>query len=804
MLRFPILCTWQYCVWAIVITAAALVQGILIYHRVFDAWEGPIGTHGKESLLPAIFIAAGRGFAVADVDSIPGLRSFLTYGSREFDISSLPDDVILEYPDLHFQWHRYVQYTVGWIWRICGASWHAVAGLILVMLFVSCAAVYGISRQALSVPWSIFVVEAFLWNASLSSTMPLFRDFSKAPFILTAIYLLARAVRRELSWKGCLGHAALIGLVLGVGMGFRRDMAAIAPLAAFILCTCRIKPVRFGFVLRPAAILLLGAVFVVTAFPVLKSFYPVRWTNNHDLIMGLSSRCDQELGTLTPASYEKHYLSHDIYTVYMFWAAVHHGTSMEGTTQQAALHGEASMSEITGAYLMTAVRLFPSDFISRAYAAVLRCVTGIRSSSVPFASIAESFSFVFVIASLLFVASADFRLAWQILLLLLLFCGSTSLQFGMRHSFHLSFLPYWFGCLAVSHAIRWIRERRRKGTSFPGGRVCLRAVRRPAVWLLITFALLYAPLVAARRVQYGQVENMLQCYTRAERAPLNSTVVSQWSGETLMAPGGGSSCLPCDESASSPWHRQRVIVARFRESPNPLDLKLVYEWSNGGLNFSGPIWSHTRPGTPTGDLEVYFSVFETTVCGDWNRFAGLLMPERQAKLFVGFEEVKDPDTLPFYVNVTVPEHKEAFVYCQGLRVPWPWQQPIQYPWPMEAYLNQNDAGIRRCLTDGDSDTAVELAASALSERPGSMHFRALLTEAYFQAGRSEDAWRVIEEMLAEHPGEDSLYHLLDLLFSEMGTAEDELRAWQRIAGEHPGVDCVQAYLVRAADRANGR
>ncbi|HOH28940.1 MAG TPA: hypothetical protein PLC40_04645 [Candidatus Hydrogenedentes bacterium] len=223
------------------IFACILLQGLLFYHRHFTDWRGPVGTVSNETFVPAIMIAAGRGFYVTDIDAVPGLRAFVNYESARFDVAAIPQEAALESPGRGYQWLRYMLYTVGYIWKIFGVSWKSLAILILVMLGISAFAVYGISRLAMPVPWSIFVALAFTWNSAVYSQMPLFRDFSKAPFILVTVFLLARSVKKRLALRDYLITAALIGVVLGVGMGFRTDMLILVPLSIVVLLTCRLQ-----------------------------------------------------------------------------------------------------------------------------------------------------------------------------------------------------------------------------------------------------------------------------------------------------------------------------------------------------------------------------------------------------------------------------------------------------------------------------------------------------------------------------------------------------------------------------------
>ena len=123
---------------------------------------------------------------------------------------------------------RYMLYTVGYLWKVFGVSWKSLAILILVMLGISAFAVYGISRLAMPVPWSVFVALAFTWNSAVYSQMPLFRDFSKAPFILVTVFLLARfgALRFLLAVFGLL--LPHLRFLLGALLWARRGRLALA------------------------------------------------------------------------------------------------------------------------------------------------------------------------------------------------------------------------------------------------------------------------------------------------------------------------------------------------------------------------------------------------------------------------------------------------------------------------------------------------------------------------------------------------------------------------------------------------
>ncbi len=791
--------TWKRFALGSAIFACILLQGLLFYHHHFTDWRGPVGTVSNETFVPAIMIAAGRGFYVTDIDAVPGLRAFVNYESARFDVAAIPQEAALESPGRGYQWLRYMLYTVGYIWKIFGVSWKSLAILILVMLGISAFAVYGISRLAMPVPWSIFVALAFTWNSAVYSQMPLFRDFSKAPFILVTVFLLARSVKKRLALRDYLITAALIGVVLGVGMGFRTDMLILVPLSIVVLLTCRLQHARYLPAFHFVAPLLLVLAFLLASFPVFLAHTSAFFETGHDFLLGFSSRCKQEMGTLIPASYEKEYLSHDTYTAWSTMASACDGITMTPVELQQALKREhGGLNEIVETYIRALISVFPADLLTRAYAAVLRCTVGLGSSEVPPAFLFESTGLLFVLCGLLLVAARDLWLAWQMLLMLSLFCGYTSLQFGLRHAFHTSFVPYWFGCFTLYYVLSWVRSRRKSGVTLWSFSGALPYIQRALLWLGISFLAFYVPLMAARWVQHRQVNRVLDSYLSAPRVPIKHTLTHNWEGKTLAVPERRYPCQPCEPFPPFPRFRQRFLVARFKESPEPLDLDMDYEWSKPGVALGGPIWSYTRPGIPTNGVEVFFPVYQTVACDEWNRFAGLMMPDGQTDLFLGFEEIEDPGVLNFLLILTAPGNREAFASCMKLYFPLPFHPPVRYPWPMDPYLYQNDEDILHCLKAGDVKTAENLALESLQRFPGSVHYRALLVQVYFQALRDDEAWTILDGLLQESPEEYTLYQQLDMVFNALKGTEGQYEGWKRIAEMRPADRCAEAYLSRAA------
>jgi len=86
--------------------------------------------------------------------------------------------------------------------------------------------------------------------------------------------------------------------------------------------------------------LLLVLAFLLASFPVFLAHTSASFETGHDFLLGFSSRCKQEMGTLIPASYEKEYLSHDTYTAWSTMASAYDGITMTPVELQQALKKE--------------------------------------------------------------------------------------------------------------------------------------------------------------------------------------------------------------------------------------------------------------------------------------------------------------------------------------------------------------------------------------------------------------------------------------------------------------------------------
>ncbi|PYR20226.1 MAG: hypothetical protein DMF94_12670, partial [Acidobacteria bacterium] len=238
---------------------------------------------------PAVMMACGRGFVTASTATIPSaLLEFLRVSRNTFDCSLLPASLPrlpLTSPG-NATWY-YLYGTTAILWRLTGISWTALDILVSLSGGVFTVLLYGLFRLVSS--WGVAAAVALLLTISPANLTHLLsvRDYSKAPFVLAAILILAVLVLRPLRFAPTLALTGMYGAVVGLGYGFRSDLAVMVLFGALVVLlflpgSLRVHAARNGLA---AAILLAG--FLALAWPVLIG---LKWggCQFHVVLLGLT------------------------------------------------------------------------------------------------------------------------------------------------------------------------------------------------------------------------------------------------------------------------------------------------------------------------------------------------------------------------------------------------------------------------------------------------------------------------------------------------------------------------------------
>ncbi|MCK5860979.1 MAG: hypothetical protein KAH38_00750 [Candidatus Hydrogenedentes bacterium] len=761
-------------------------------------WQGPAGSLTNDLFIPAIMMNAGHGFVNIAPATIPELRSFLDFQTSTFDTALIPGDVEIVPLHPYQEFHRYLIYSVAAAWKIKGISWDTIKVLILIYFFFACLAVYGICRLAMNPLFSLLVVISFIYAPSVSQTLPILRDFAKAPFILAVMLLSGTIAFKILSRRYFLLYSLLTGVILGIGMGIRRDMIVFLPISILVLLLGSIKSKRYDLLTRFLAVTLLIISFVLAGWPVHKSFMREGLLASHDTIMGFSSFSDRELGLLGPASYEKHYLLNDMYSTIRSHYAAGAGITFPKSIYQKRAADPTFDFEVKQAYVQKIIMTFPADMLARSYAAVLSIIVGITQT--PFGI--EKYGLWFVSIALVLIASRNPFRAWLLLALLCYFCGYTSIQFTLRHAFHTSFVPFFFLGFLLHHMCYYLGEKAgfkyfAIKTSNKKEKLNWIICRRTTIWLLLTIIIFYTPLLAAQHLQHKKIEELRRSYETADITPVNYKIL-QWDGKPFVAPTESIRIKSFEGKCLLEDFEMGILVAAFDNINMTMELHAIYEGQGGIGDFGGPLTVSVLKNEQTCPGKLYFPIYEkTTYRTDWTRFAGLSMSEEAISSFQGLYRVKDRNHVGLLANILLPDDKKEFCYNQYLSIPW--NGKVQYPYA----FNKNffpvvqRMKIQHYLKEENFSKALELAAKMLKQRPGSIIFTLLLAEAQERSGAMEESYKTCANLLMLFPNIPASYEQLDLYFDKQGGVQRRVAGWSSILTHTPTLIPVKEHLEAA-------
>ena len=183
---------------------------------------------------PAVLMACGHEFGVLSDAKPESLTNFLNLKSSSFECNSLPEDPQISNPRFFGQW-IYMMKAAAFTWKLFGIDWVEIDKLSGAFVAISIAALYGIFRIFLPIPVATLGAYIIISTHGFIGFSPFFRDLSKAPFILISLLALA-CIATSSQWRRTAPlFACIIGLTIGIGVGFRPDVMIVLPLAVFVI-----------------------------------------------------------------------------------------------------------------------------------------------------------------------------------------------------------------------------------------------------------------------------------------------------------------------------------------------------------------------------------------------------------------------------------------------------------------------------------------------------------------------------------------------------------------------------------------
>jgi hypothetical protein len=521
----------------------------------------------QSSYAPAVLFACGKGFA-NPAQFVPGLDAFLTLKSDTFSCNNLPSGLKLELPYQYQNYYLYLQHTIGALWKVTGVAWSALWVLYGVVFAAALCALYGLLRQVmgpvLALTALMLIASSFAWQG----VFPHLYYFIKAPFFFVVIMLLLRAVFSPLRGRRFPFSALILGAVIGLSLGFRRDLLVLIPLCLVVLFFC-----RPGKVLRN----LTQSVVDAGSFSVglLVAGGPILWTlsqgNNsgHFLIYGLSPVFTSGLG-----------ISRSFYDL----AATPFDLDVDAITNAsyALKHGAGeyinvwtkAYDEASSGYFLKVIQTFPADILLRPVAAALNAVNGY---TLPRELLLGP---ILLCAFLGLLAMNSFRHAILCLLIVLYVSAYPAILFRLVDYFHLFFIPFLIGGYIIQRALegggRMVtafsledggdEDGPKDGHSDPTtGKRLFRCVAFP----LAVLAFISVSIALLRSFQDARLASVFQGYWTAPTIDVPLSVSTSKDGSVHIIPApfvcGDHACSE-GEVSQDPRSRYAYLVLNFDQA----------------------------------------------------------------------------------------------------------------------------------------------------------------------------------------------------------------------------------------------
>lgn len=684
--------------------------------------SGPM-TFYQEYFIAGVAAGCGMGFVNLDQGPVPALDAFLRVQTDAVPCSEVRKARVSPANPWQLM-HRYQMASAGLVWRLRGeVSWSGLAPLFGILYGATAAISYLIARLMLRRVLAIVVGLLLLFSPIHLGILPLLRDYSKAPFFLATIYFIGIFVLRPMTVRARLFLAALAGIVVGLGFGFRTDLLVCVPPMLVTLLFGVPGRLRESWLARIASAIVFTVTFILVGLPPLLAM-KAQGANAHVTLLGFSSPFDAALGVDTPA-YEWAYLYNDMHVHGLLNAYSNWST---GNTK--VLNQNTPEYERTGnRYLRQIALNFPADMLTRVCGAVIRVLelpaNGLSNHfyldpndqpiGIEPPLLLERFlkvqrllqlvtsggtTFVlFAILTLMFVAARDVRLAICLALTVLYFSSYTVLQFSLRHAFHLELVAWIATAFVLQSFWSVFAAWRRRDFAY------LDSLRwQPA--LAFGLALVLVPpavLLAVRRHQDRHVRALLTKYIAAPKEPVDYTVVDGTSVDRVLLR------FALDPPPSGTMRGDYFLVEVRGAPATPV---LLFRLGD----MLSPVWNHTRTVFPeqppnlhdsySSDItRFFFAAYEEP----GSHFDGIEISRGAEDAIAGIYRIKPNHDVPLLLWLTLyPDWRER-----------PLHQRLLGPELRDTFRRFRDAEVPR-----NSGEAAEIAkVSDLVTRGPGGHFR---------------------------------------------------------------------------------
>ena len=596
----------------------------------------------EDLLLPC----TGRPGWVPNPETLKALPQWQAFMSRQleyFPCQALSDVPLVEI-GVGWQQSEYFHRALGLWFQFRGPTIEGFISFQAAFHAATCSIAYLVFRLGL---WRIVALAGAAAIASSSwhlTAVALPIEYAKAPWMLASVGLCGLVLRRDAQGQSLWASALALGLVSGIGIGFKADLMAAVPLA-LVTTSIFVRRTPSGPSRR---VLATSCVLAGVAL----GGGGVMWRTFQG--EAGSVLAVQFLGGLDSATERMHAIN-PLYDYGLAFDDSHitvlinsYAQRVLGATEPAYFFSRA-MQHASVQLLSDIWTTFPGDLVLRVIASTLRIVQ-LNGYGLPIA-----------VGGLFLVFVKDLRVGWFIAVATVYLSAYVSLVFQRRHFYHLEFISWGLAgvlvqTLCMSHRLLPSRLAREQW------RLAARRVLAAALSLALIAVVAVAALVVARIYQQAAVLRLIEDYTRVPREERRVLRVDDSSGNALVSIDGITA------TASDPTWRLDEMTGDYavltfgcwQASPITITAKYRPPGAAWDRTFSIPC---VAPGeTATLMLPIY-------QYGATYRFDALLMSDRATQA-IRSAAIMTPDArVRLWLPLLIPADWRRQTWSKTLRMP---------------------------------------------------------------------------------------------------------------------------------------
>ncbi len=578
----------------------------------------------------------------------------------ERKISLFPCDAIAGVPlvPLGAIWHQQLYFHVAlYSWfRVVGPTVDGFLSFQSASYAITCVMAYLIFRLAMPRLIALACAGGFIFSASHLGKVGLPIEYAKAPWVLAVVLLCAWMVIRDENGRPIRWVALALGLVAGLGIGFKQDLLAVAPLAV-ITPLVFVRPAsgeRFRRLI--AATLVVAGIAAAGGVMIYRNLFSPYGSLFAVQILGGQDWQTESLHAVSPL-YDYGITWDDSHVVMLINS---YGRRVLGTTGNAGFLSR-ELQHVSTDLVVQLWRTFPGDLILRAIAAVVRVVR------------LNEFSPFIALAGLVVVLASRIRIGWFVLFVTAYLAFNVSLVFQRRHVFHLEFIPWLLAGIvatALLSARGAVAASLRRGGLVEDLAAATERYAPVAIRAGLSIAAVLAgtwlTLTIARSYQHGRVLDLVERY-RVAPTDVRAVTWAPTDGDETTARVSGLSLTDRSVPANVPVTEYLEATFTCREA-GTFPVKSRYLPPEDATNWSRQF--DVICSDRDADARLLLPVYQL---GTRYQYDGLVMRKADAQLLASVAIVQADASIPLFLDLQVPADWQRRSWFERLR--WPIGMP---------------------------------------------------------------------------------------------------------------------------------